>query len=153
MMVMAEWSPCPYLDPDYNAFRYISSPLSSWGGGVIEWLWWAPGVQPGSTHRNMDLIRLSAPMSGGAHLTASELGSGGGADSVATPHCSGGFLSSPRHMAALLQCRSSQHLEGTLCNLKGKEVRLNSYIYFWPACTKLLWSPCPSYISWPKKEL
>lgn len=103
--------------------------------------------------RDTDLIRLSAPMSRGAHPTASELGSGGGADSAATPQCSGGVLSPPTHMAPLLQCGSSQHLERTLCNLKGKEVRLNSYIYFWPACTNLLWSPCPSYISWPKKKL
>ena len=48
MTVTGEGSPCPYLDP--RAFRFIFSPLSSWGGGVIEWLWWAPGIQPGSTH-------------------------------------------------------------------------------------------------------
>ena len=39
---------CPYLDP--WAFHYIFSPLSSWGGGVIERLRWAPGIQPESTH-------------------------------------------------------------------------------------------------------
>lgn len=36
-------------------------------------------------------------MLGGAHPAASELGSGGGADSAATPQRSGGVLSPPRH--------------------------------------------------------
>lgn len=49
------------------------------------------------TQRDMDLIRLPAPMLGGAHPAASELGSGGGADSAATPQRSGGVLSPPRH--------------------------------------------------------
>jgi len=79
----------------------------------------------------MDLTRLSAPMSGGAPPTAAELGIGGGAKSAATHQCSGGVLSPPRHTAALLECGSSLHLERTPCNLKGQEVRLNSYIYFW----------------------
>lgn len=69
---------------------------------------------------DMDFMKLSAPVSGGAYPTASVLGSGGGADSVATPQCSGGSLSPPTHMAALLQCESSQHLERTLWNLNGK---------------------------------
>ena len=38
-------SPRPCLDP--RAFHHISSPLSSWGGGVIERFWWAPGIYPG----------------------------------------------------------------------------------------------------------
>lgn len=38
----------PRLDP--QAFHYIFIPLSSWGGGVMDLLWWAHGVQPGSTH-------------------------------------------------------------------------------------------------------
>lgn len=69
---------------------------------------------------DMDFMKLSAPVSGGAHPTASLLGSGGGADSAATPQCSGGSLSPPTHMAALLQCGSSQHLEGTLWNSNRK---------------------------------
>lgn len=79
---------------------------------------------------DMDLVRLSTPMSEDAHPTASERGNGEGADSAATPQCSGGLLSPPRHTEALLQCGSSQNLEDTQRNLKGKEVRLNSYVYF-----------------------
>lgn len=80
---------------------------------------------------DMDLIRLSAPVSGGARPTASEMGNGGGAESVATPQCSGGVLSPPRCMAALLWCGSSQCLERRgVWKVKGKEVRLNSYTYF-----------------------
>ena len=40
-------SPCPYLDP--GAFHHISCPLSSWGRGVIERFWWAPGIYSGQT--------------------------------------------------------------------------------------------------------
>ena len=36
-------SSCPYLDP--RAFHCIS-PLSSWGGGGLKQLWWAPSIQP-----------------------------------------------------------------------------------------------------------
>lgn len=79
---------------------------------------------------DMDLVRLSTPVSEDAHPTASERGNGEGVDSAATPQCSGGLLSPPRHTEALLQCGSSQNLEGTQRNLKGKEVRLNSYVYF-----------------------
>ena len=32
--------------------------LSSWGGGVIERLWWDPGTQSGPTHHNQHLFLL-----------------------------------------------------------------------------------------------
>ena len=40
-------SPCPYLDP--RALHPNSSPLFSWGGGVTEQFWWAPGTYPGQS--------------------------------------------------------------------------------------------------------
>ena len=58
-------SPCPYLDP--RAFHYTSSLPSSWGRGVVEQLWWAPGIYPGQTKTPMLLNNLM-------NLTASSYG-------------------------------------------------------------------------------
>jgi len=48
--VIAEYSPCCYLDP--LAFRSVFLSSARLRRGVIEWLWWAPGIQPGSIHHN-----------------------------------------------------------------------------------------------------
>ena len=50
-------SPCPCLDP--RAFHHISSPLSNWGGEVIERFWWAPGICPGQTKTTWHLVYVS----------------------------------------------------------------------------------------------
>lgn len=47
---------CPYLDT--WTCHYIFSAPYSWGGGIIKHLWWAPGVQLGSTHHSPLLPQL-----------------------------------------------------------------------------------------------
>ena len=51
-------SPCPCLDP--WVFHHISSPLSSWEGGVIEWFWWIPGIYPGQTKTHINVFQQSS---------------------------------------------------------------------------------------------
>lgn len=57
MTVIAEWFTCPYLIS--WASSHIFSPLPIWRGGVIEWLWWAPSVQSGSTHHSCSHVSLA----------------------------------------------------------------------------------------------
>lgn len=48
MTVIPEWSHSPYFQP--QDFCYIFFPMFS--QGAIEWLQWAPDVQPRSTHHS-----------------------------------------------------------------------------------------------------
>ena len=48
--------PCPYLNPP--AFHYVFVSSVQLRRGVIEWLWWAPGIQPGSTHHRYTICLL-----------------------------------------------------------------------------------------------
>jgi len=46
MMLIAEWSPCPYLNS--QAFRHISSPVLQLKRRSDRAAWWAPSIQPQS---------------------------------------------------------------------------------------------------------